>query len=60
MAKELTQAELIALGKKVVEQSEKAKNRGKARGAAITRLIAAHQPEFNTFLEEEKRKLGIT
>ena len=60
MAKELTQAQLAEIGKKVVEQGERAKVRGKARAAAITRLIAANEAQFNTFLDEEKRKAGVS
>lgn len=60
MAKELSQAELAKIGAKVVEQNEKAKTRGKARNQAIQRLISANETQFNTFLEEEKRRLGVT
>ena len=59
MAKELSQAELAKIGAKVVEQNEKAKVRGKARGKATQRLISANQDQFDTFLEEEKRRLGV-
>ena len=59
MAIPKTEKELADLGRKVLEQNEKAKTRGKARGAAIQRLISANQDQFDTFLDEEKRKLGV-
>lgn len=60
MAKTLTQAELAKIGAKVVEQNEKAKVRGKARGKALQRLVANHETEFNTLLDEEKRRAGTS
>jgi len=60
MTKELSQAELAKIGAKVVEQNEKAKTRGYARNSAIKRLIAANEKQFDTFMDEEKRKLGIS
>jgi len=55
-----TEKELADIGRKVVEQGEKAKVRGKARGKAIQRLITANQTQFDSLLDEEKRKLGAT
>ena len=54
MAKRLTEKELAEIGRKVVEQGERAKLRGKARIKALQRLVSAHETEFNTFLDEEK------
>jgi len=60
MAKTLTAAELAEIGKRVIEQAERAKVRGKARNRAIQKLINANQDQFDAFLEEEKRRLGVT
>ena len=60
MGKDLSQADLAKIGAKVVEQNEKAKVRGNARNSAIKRLIATNEKQFETLLDEEKRKLGIT
>ena len=54
-----TNEELLELGRKVEAQNEKAKLTGKARGAAVQRLVAAHKPEYETFLVEEKKKSRI-
>lgn len=54
-----TDAELLALGRKVEEQNEKAKLTGKARAAATQRVIASHKPEYETFLAEEKKKARV-
>jgi hypothetical protein len=59
MAIPKTEKELADLGRKVLEQNEKGKLRGKARAKALQRLISANQDQFDTFLEEEKRKLGV-
>ena len=53
MAKQLSQAELAKIGAKVVEQNEKAKVRGKARGKALQRLVAAHETEFDGYMDQE-------
>lgn len=60
MARALTKDQLAEIGKKVVEQGEKAKVRGKARNKALQKLVSAHESEFNTYLEEEKRVLGAS
>lgn len=52
----LTDAELIALGKKVIAQRDKDKTRGKATAKAVARLKAAHLPEFKGYLAEELGK----
>jgi len=54
-----TDSELLALGKKVEAQNEKAKLTGKARNAATQRLVAAHKPEYEAFLAEEKKKARV-
>ena len=54
-----TNEELLALGRKVEAQNEKAKLTGKARGAAVQRLIAANQGDYDTLLAEEKKKARV-
>ena len=54
-----TNEELLELGRKVEAQNEKAKAVGHARGAAVQKLIAAHRPEYDGFLADEKKKARI-
>ena len=60
MAKQLSQAELAKIGAKVVEQNEKAKVRGKARGKALQRLVGAHETEFDGYMDQELKNLGVS
>jgi hypothetical protein len=53
------QEKLIEDGMKYRALKEKEAKRTRAHGSATKRLIAAHQPEFETYLDEEKRKEGL-
>ena len=49
-----TEAELIELGKKAHALREKDKARARAYSTAVRRLIAAHQEEYEGYLEQAK------
>ena len=43
----------------MTDQTDKASKQRKAYGAATARLREAHRDEFNTFMQEEAKTLGI-
>jgi len=54
-----TKEELIEMGKKYQAMKEKEAKRTRAHAAATRKLVEAHQPEFETYLEDAKRLEGL-
>jgi hypothetical protein len=54
-----TQKELIEMGQKAWDRKQRDTLLTKAHYAATKKLISAHQPEFDTYLDEAKRELGL-
>jgi len=54
-----TQKELIELGQKAWERKQRDALLTKAHYAATKKLISLHEPEYETYLDEAKRELGL-
>lgn len=54
-----TKEELIEMGKKAYARIERDKLLTQARTQAIQKLVNAHSPEYEEYLDQAKRALGL-
>lgn len=54
-----TKEELIEMGKKAYARIERDKLLTQARSQAIQKLVNAHSPEYEEYLDQAKRALGL-